>query len=360
MNTKDLTFKFSKSNSKEVKIHVGNKFLDIFPLLIKPFDIDKIFIIADSTVYSLHGESLNTKFSKLFDTHIIIHQGYEKNKNLKTLTNIINSFFELGGTSHSCIITLGGGITGNMGGLASAMIYRGVKLVHIPTTLLAQLDSAPDVKQSVNSGAIKNAIGAYKAPDVVLIDTNFLTSLSERELLSGIAEATKHAFAQDLELLEIICFKNKSLAIYEEIIVRTIDLKITHWKNTPTMWNDTEQIERLTHLGHTVGKVLEMIDLDHFTHGEAISHGMIIEFYAAYIKGYMQLEEVIKARTILSKLNLLKEFNSAYTADHIMSRLFHSTTPIIALLHGLGSSVTSSEHIDQDTLSKSLNWYLTM
>lgn len=360
---RSLSFNFSKTSSKNVKIEIGLNSINSLNELLAEYKADNIFIICDSVVAGLYLKKIQKKLEKAFSVKTIVHDAGEKNKNIKIVASILDEFFINGGTPKSIICSLGGGVTGNIAGFVASILFRGIKLVHIPTTLLSQLDSAPDVKQSVNTKFIKNSVGSYMAPNLVLIDPQFFRSLSEREIRSGYAEAIKHAFAQDLEFLNYIInlFKDdsyKNMKYLEEIIYKTINLKIKHWENTPTMWNDKLKTERLTHLGHTVGKILEMVDLDYLTHGEAIAHGMVIEFYISSKLGYLPRKKVEKAKIILDDIGLLYPLNEKYTLAKILQLLYRSEDePLVALLKDFGNPVTVSMPLPKNITEEALDWY---
>ena len=283
MEKPDLNFTFRKNIDKNVSIYIGKNSSRKLAVILDGLSPDKVFIVCDSKIFGLYAESIRDSVAKKYPVHVITHKSEESNKSLDTITQISNDFFANGGTSQSIIVALGGGITGNMAGFFASTVFRGIKLMHVPTTLLAQVDSAVDVKQSVNSSRIKNSIGSYKAPDVVIIDPNFLKSLDDREIRAGLGEAVKHGLAQDMSFVEyILACDKQNIDTLQRIVTKTISLKIEHWGKTPTIWNDSHRIERLTHLGHTTGKILEMIDVDYLTHGEAIAHGMVIEAYMSY------------------------------------------------------------------------------
>lgn len=359
MSDSGLSFRFKKRIEVDVLLNfqqnsllgIASHFVDLSP--------DKIFVVCDANVEKLYGLSLVKHLQKSYPTYLLVHGPDEASKTLHTLSDLSDGFFSNGGTSRSCICAIGGGITGNIGGFLSAILYRGIKLVHVPTTLLAQLDSAADVKQSVNAPHIKNAIGAYKAPDRVIIDSTMLSTLPEREILSGLGEAIKHGFSQDLKLVDrILDVQAADIDTLEYITQRTIELKIEHWSNTPTIWNDRKKIELLTHLGHTTGKILEMVNVDYLTHGEAISHGMVIEAYASNARGLLDMGAVNYIRTALYKRGLLFPLDDSYGTDVILEKLYsNNAAPIFALLKELGNPTTESTTVDRDIMKRSLQTY---
>lgn len=361
----NLGFTFNKKINKRVNIIVNSGSIQKIEEYISSLDVDKVFFITDSAIFDLYGEEIKAA-TKNLNTYFIFHFPGERHKNLFTVEEIVNQLFKNKITSKSVICALGGGVTGNMAGFIASTVYRGIKLVHIPTTLLAQLDSAPDVKQSVNGPGVKNAIGSYKAPDLVVVDPTFLKTLSNREIKSGIAEAVKHGFAQDLAFLKFIVSSAidgnlNDVDVLEKIIYKTISLKIDHWRKTPSKWNEIKKIERLTHLGHTIGKALEMVEIDYLTHGEAISHGMVIEFYISSKKKHLDFKSVNYAKKILEELGLLFPLSEVYAAENILKCLYSSGSsrdqPVFALLKKLGNPDTVSTIIPKKIIAEAINWH---
>ena len=357
----ELNFPFNKKNEAVVKVCIGQGVSQHIASIIRDLNPDVCFIVCDTTVKKLYATKISNSLLKLYPTHTIVHQPDEANKNLHTLAKISDEFFTRGGTSKSVIIALGGGITGNIAGLFASIVFRGINLVHVPTTLLAQLDSAADVKQSVNSNTLKNSLGSYKAPNAVIIDPKFLESLSDREIRAGIGEAVKHGIAQDMDFVEFLlnCDIHDTVVL-EKIITHTIELKIQHWQNTPGIWNDELKVERLTHLGHTTGKVLEMMDIDYLTHGEAISHGMVIEAYMSYQLGHTTIDTAENIYKILTSLKLLYPLSKKYNLQTITDNLYakDGAHPLFALLQDLGNPDMVSVSVPKKDAEVSIKWYL--
>lgn len=357
----ELQFTFRRNIEQDVRIYISTDTGKALRIIFSEMRPDKVFIISDQKVGDLYADKVVSSIQERFATNRIIHAPDERHKNLQQIDSISNAFFASGGTSKSCIVALGGGITGNMAGLFATLAFRGLPLIHVPTTLLAQVDSAADVKQSVNAGRLKNSLGAYKAPDAVIINPVYCQSLSDRELRAGLGEAIKHGFAQDLHFVErIVSGQPRDLQFLTDVATTAISLKIEHWHNTPTIWNDKKKVERLTHLGHTVGKILEMIEVDYLTHGEAISHGMIIEAYASHFAGYLSSDEVEYMQSKLRQLELLYPLSKKYTRSAILSGLYpqQNLHPIYALLRELGNPNTVSTTLPKATVAQAIQLHL--
>lgn len=360
-NLTHLDFVFKKTYTTPVEVLVGVGAIKQLPKAIARLNPDKVFVVCDTHIEKLYLEDVKKLLADSYEVHSITHEPNESNKKLETVAEISSQFFAHGGSTQSVICTLGGGVTANMVGLFASIAYRGVHLINIPTTLMSQVDSAADVKHSVNSERIKNAIGSYKAPDIVIIDPNFLKSLSPRGLRAGIGEVVKHGISQDMKFVNFLLTADYSdPEVLKYIAATTISLKIDHWKNSPGMWNDTKVVRRLTHLGHVTGKIFEMIHIDYLTHGEAISHGIVIETYASHLMGNIDMESVEKMRSVLQQLELLYPLDETYTVDTIMDRVYgESDKPLFALLTGLGNPNVLSTEIPEETYRKAVSWYLS-
>lgn len=362
-----LLFKFQRENKQDTNIFVRRKADKYIAGVCIAADTDKVFILADSVVAEDYACNIAAVLKQKVSTLLLTIHATEKNKNLNTLYSLAEKMAAREVTNKSTIIAIGGGIVGNIAGMLAGLLFRGIKLIHVPTTLLAQVDSAADVKQSVNCAVSKNIIGIYYAPVAVVIDVNTLNTLPAREIRSGIAESIKHALAQDQDFLEFIRTnvnpENINLDILEQIIIRTLSLKIQHWKGTSTMWNAPpgKKPERLTHLGHTTGKILEILQKDEITHGEAISHGMIIEAICAYKMGIGNKEIISLMRDVFEKFQLLYPLQKAVTPKNIIDLLYgrgpKKHFPIFALLREIANSQTVSITIPSEILESALFEY---
>ena len=142
-----LGFVFKKNYSNPVEVLIGIGAVDQLSTAIAPLKPDKVFVICDTHIAKLYLKEMEQRLASKYEVHTIIHQPDEGNKKIEAVARMSSEFFAYGGTSRSVICAFGGGLTANMAGLFASLAYRGVPFVNIPTTLLAQLDSAADVKQ---------------------------------------------------------------------------------------------------------------------------------------------------------------------------------------------------------------------
>ena len=164
----------------------------------------KILIISNEEIANLYGEKIKKSFKNNFQVEIFIIKAGENHKNIYTLNEIYNAAFKFGLERNSLLIALGGGIVGDITGLAAATWLRGIDYIQIPTTLLSMVDSSVGGKTAVNHPKGKNLIGAFYQPEAVFIDTNTLKTLPIREFKAGLAEVIKYGVIKDKNLFEYL------------------------------------------------------------------------------------------------------------------------------------------------------------
>ena len=234
----------------------------------------------------------------------------EINKNLETCIGVWNAITELGGDRKSLLITLGGGVITDLGGFVASCFKRGIDFINIPTTLLSMVDASVGGKTGVDLGVLKNQIGVFANPQMVIVDDDYLETLSEREVQSGTAEIIKYGLTYDTKLFNEIKL-NKYHKI-KELIFRSIEVK-----NEVVLQDPKENsLRKILNFGHTLGHAIESFYLEsedkkNLTHGEAIAIGMVCECYMSHKLLNFPLEKVNQVKeTVLSiydKTNLLKQ-----------------------------------------------------
>lgn len=233
----------------------------------------RICVITDSNVAGYYLDGLEQQLSILNKPvfHHIIPAG-EEYKNLETVSLIYDTLSNHQFGRDDMIIALGGGVTGDIAGFAAATFLRGIKhLVQIPTTLLAQVDSSVGGKTGVDLPQGKNLVGAFRQPDLVLIDPEVLDTLPERVFKAGMAEVIKYGCISDPELLEMVTKEDYKIRIIE-LIESCVRIKIKVVEEDET----EEGIRRILNFGHTIGHSVEKLgNFTELSHGEAVSIGMV-------------------------------------------------------------------------------------
>lgn len=238
------------------------------------------FVITDSNVYKLYFRLIESAFP---GAPVYVFTAGERSKNKDTLFKILDKMITAGATRKTTVIALGGGVVGDVAGLAAALYMRGVELVQIPTTLLSQVDSSVGGKTAVDYKGVKNVIGAFYQPSMVIVDPVFLKTLPKRELKCGLGEIVKYGALDcgiynklqqnsvrlfDLQFLEGItaeCIRHKAKVVTEDE-------------------RDISGARKALNVGHTTGHAFELY-YRRKSHGEYVLIGMYYELYLAEMAG---------------------------------------------------------------------------
>lgn len=275
--------------------------------LIRKKAYSKLFILVDENTFEHCYPKFISKIESESPIEIIEIDAGEEFKTIDTCIGVWDAITELGGDRKSLLITLGGGVITDLGGFVASCFKRGIDFVNIPTTLLAMVDASVGGKTGVDLGVLKNQIGLFANPKLVIIDSNFLASLKKRDFTSGLAEVIKYGLTFDMSLLEKI--KDLDFESLDEIIYKSIQIK-----NNVVLKDPKEnQLRKVLNYGHTLGHAIESYYLespvkDSLTHGEAIAIGMICESYLSHKTLGLSLEtaEKIKADilSVFQKIHL--------------------------------------------------------
>lgn len=231
------------------------------------------FVITDCVVDTLHGKRIADALDQAHGdvVRIVVPDG-EPTKSLAGYAALASEVLRLEPDECSTIIAIGGGLVCNLAGMLAATLFRGVRLVHVPTTLMAQCDAAIGHKQAINGPGGKNLLGAYYAPSHIVVDPSLLQTLPRWRMSDGFAEVLKHAFAQDVELLDWTREGSlDDLDFVTQCIERNISLKCALMREDPTERNQGMVLQ----YGHTVGHAVEHASNYALGHGESVAIGMV-------------------------------------------------------------------------------------
>ena len=286
----------SIASSTDCPIILGNNFKKDLPPRLRLLSADKYIIITDQVVHRLYGKQfLQTMKHENLETKLFVIPSGEQYKTFTTLNDLATRILASGITKKSCLILLGGGVIGNLAGFLAAILMRGIRFVHVPTTVMSQIDSTTGGKQAVNTEHGKNLLGTFYEPQFIYIDFSFIKTLPKREFNSGMAEAIKHGLCQSKKLLKLI-----DNNIYPDIVREVIALKIQLIESDPR-----EKKEGLALVyGHTIGHALETASAHQLNHGEAISIGMVAAVHISNAMHFCNKELVSLHENILKKHGL--------------------------------------------------------
>ena len=233
------------------------------------FNLDRrVMILTDEGVPAEYAAAVA---SAAKDAAIFTVKEGEGSKSLSTLEELLSAMAKLGMTRRDCLVAVGGGVVGDLGGFAASCYMRGIDFYNIPTTLLAQVDSSIGGKTAIDFMGVKNVVGAFYQPKGVIIDPDVLKTLPERQISNGLAESIKMAMTSDKELFSLIEENEITDEILEQIIVRSIKIK----KAVVEADECERGIRKILNLGHTLGHGIEAVSGGALYHGECVAIGML-------------------------------------------------------------------------------------
>ena len=262
---------------------------------------DDCLIVSNVTVSPLYGQRIIDNLAGKKTTLVELPDG-EAHKNIATMQIVLDSLVADGANRDTTVIALGGGVVGDIAGFAAACYMRGVSFIQVPTTLLAQVDSSVGGKTGVNHPEGKNLIGAFHQPQVVMIDTDTLRTLPDRELKAGLAEVIKHGAISDIEFFTWLEENMQDLldrdpAALAHAIQRSCEIK------AGVVAEDEREAGRraILNFGHTFGHAIEhCLGYGECLHGEAVAIGMLM---AAELSGIAQAD-VSRLRSVIAAAGL--------------------------------------------------------
>lgn len=283
-----------------------------------------IFILVDSNTSEHCLSYFLSSLVVEIPLEIIELEPGEEHKTIATCVEVWQTLIELGADRKTLLVNLGGGVVTDLGGFVASTFKRGIDFINVPTSLLGMVDAAIGGKNGVDLGPIKNQIGVINPPRAVLIDTDFLSTLPNNQMRSGLAEMLKHGLIYDKTYWEK--FKNLSKLDHydlEELVYRSIEIKNQIVQQDPT----ENGIRKALNFGHTLGHAIESYFLDNnekksLLHGEAIAAGMILEAYLSYEKQLLNWEDYIEIKTLLLSLYEPIDF-SEKDIEEILTYLIH-------------------------------------
>jgi 3-dehydroquinate synthase len=262
----------------------------------------RIFV-SSPTVWDLHGDGIQ-RASK--DAPILIPDG-ERFKNNVTVGRVYEGLIELGADRSTVVIAVGGGVVGDLVGFAAATYLRGVRFVQIPTTVMAQVDSAIGGKVGINHPLGKNLIGAFHAPRLVIADPAVLSTLPRREFRAGLYEVIKYGVIAKAALFDQVTSSLAPLFAREDAVLTPVIADSCRIKAEVVSADEREGgLRRILNFGHTIGHALEAVTkYRRFRHGEAVAYGMLAAMHLGVARGVTPLEARDRLADAIGKLGPL-------------------------------------------------------
>ncbi len=318
-----------KTSSQTYPIIIGSNLISSLSKLIKVHSIkfEKCLLIIDKKI----PKKLISKIKKnLKNKKIYFHflSASEKNKNIKNVNIITQVLLKKNFSRQDCLITIGGGITGDIGGFAASIFKRGIQFINIPTTLLSQVDSSIGGKTGVNTNFGKNLIGSFYQPKLVISDINFLSSLPKREIICGYGEILKHSIIANKKLY---IFLNKNfhniLKIKSPFIEKAIYESCKIKKKIVEKDERESGLRRILNFGHTFAHAYEATlgYTKKLNHGEAVILGINTALTFSFKNKFLEKKEYKLIQKHLSNFDILNNINNYFSKKSIDKILFFMT-----------------------------------
>lgn len=329
--------------NQDYTITISNGIIDKISEIVDFSKYSKIAILTDKNlVKSGWLSKLENGFKSSTDKEISIIKikAGEKHKNIKTVEKIWKQMLEAGLDRKSLLINLGGGVVCDMGGLCASTYMRGIAFMQIPTTLLSQVDASVGGKTGFDFCDVKNCIGAFTHPKAVIIDTDTLSTLPNREFISGFGEVLKYGMIYDKEFFDYL--KNLEVRTFTDLSKDNLSriIKVSCEIKAKVVEEDFKEgsIRKILNYGHTLGHAIESLSLKSrkaLLHGEAVAIGMLGEAYIAKKLGRITETEFTEIKEIIRNYNLPTKYKTN-KKEQIYNLLFK----------------------DKKTVGKKINWVL--
>ena len=341
-------------------IHIGQALLGQTNLVVPHLKGKQVLIVTNETVAPLYLKTTLAAFTDFQTDSVILPDG-EEYKNLTVLNQIFDTLLQDRFDRQTTLVALGGGVVGDMTGFAAACYQRGVPFIQIPTTLLAQVDSSVGGKTGVNHPLGKNMIGAFHQPQCVVIDTDTLQTLDDRQLSAGLAEVVKYGLINDLEFFEWL-EQHATELCQRDAQALTFAIARSCQNKANIVAEDERETGRraLLNLGHTFGHAIETgVGYGQILHGEAVAIGMCLAAQFSAQLGWLQATEVTRIQTLLNQMALPIQLPTGLSVEQLLAGMkvdkkVRDGKVRLVLLSRLGQALITDQY-DPNLLRQCLN-----
>ncbi len=367
---------------KRLRVGLGGRGYDIVvgagllanagPLMRPALPAPRVIVVSDENVAPLYLDRLAASLAGAgVENHAIVLPAGEQTKEFGQLRALTEEILDARVERQTTIVALGGGVIGDLAGFAASITLRGLPLIQVPTSLLAQVDSSVGGKTGINTRHGKNLVGAFHQPSLVLADVETLRTLPRRELLAGYAETVKYGLIDDPGFFDWLearnaRFRDCDVAVQTEAVARCCAAKAA------VVAEDEREMGRraLLNLGHTFAHALELQTGygGALLHGEAVAIGMVMAFDLSTRLGLCPPEDLARVRHHLSEAGLPTDLSgiadSCWSADTLMSHMLsdkkvRGKRPTFVLVRGIGRAFTTQD-VESDEVRRLLADFLAL
>jgi 3-dehydroquinate synthase len=296
-----------------------------------PVKAGKVFVVTTEDVWKLHGDPLSAAVPGCI---VLFYPGGESNKRLSSLETLAEQMVASGADRTSVVIGFGGGIVTDLGGFLAAVFMRGIPVLQIPTTLLAQVDAAVGGKTGVNLVNGKNLIGSFHQPLAVLIDPAVISTLPEREYRTGLFEVVKTGVIRDSALFDLMEQSSEAVLAMQPDVVDDIISAAVRVKAEVVSADEKEgDLRRILNFGHTIGHAIEAeTQYVRLLHGEAVAWGMLAATRLAELRGRLSANDATRIVKTICRYGPLPSVNDL-DPDRLIARLANDKKTLQGKVH---------------------------
>jgi 3-dehydroquinate synthase len=322
-------------------------------------EFSSVHVLTSPKVWRAGGKAVKRAIPREASENAHLFDDAETKKNMRTVELLCRKLTRAGADRKSVIVAVGGGVVGDVAGFVAASYLRGVALVHVPTTLVAQVDSSIGGKTGVNLPEGKNLVGAFYAPRLVVIDTDLLRTLPERQFRSGVGEVIKYGVIADAELFAYLeqnmeKLRRRDRDVLDYLIPRCVEIK------TDVVSRDEREsgLREILNFGHTFGHALESVTkYRRYLHGEAVTWGMIAAALLGRELGITRNDDVSRMTSLIRRMGKLPDWPRVAPKILITAMLSDKKTRAGKLRFVLSPRIggaPSSEAVSMDALERAM------
>jgi 3-dehydroquinate synthase len=298
-----------------------------------PSKAGKLFVISTEDVWRHQGDAIERGLGGV--VYEVLHlPGGEEHKRLAPVERLAEEMVRRGGDRTSLVVAFGGGIVGDMAGFLAAIFMRGIPVLQVPTTLLAQVDASLGGKTGVNLVTGKNLIGSFHQPIAVLIDPSVLATLPEREYRAGLHEIVKAGVIREPDLFRFLADRSREVLARQPQALDRIIADAVRMKCEVVSADEREgDLRRILNLGHTFGHALEAeTGYTRFLHGEAVAFGMRAALFLSQMTGHLSAEDAVEMLDLLRLYGPIPPLDGIPAAS-LLARLVHDKKTVRGKVH---------------------------
>ena len=305
--------------ARPYKVHIGEGLLaHVGEIARENSLVGHAAILTDEHVAKLYSEPLRGSLEQkgfVVSSHLV--ESGESSKSLAVAERVCEALAQSGINRQSFIVALGGGVVGDLAGFVAAIYYRGIPVIHVPTTVMAQVDSSIGGKTAVNLRAGKNLVGAFHQPRVIIADTDTLKTLGRREWNEGFAEVIKYGVIRDASLLSQL---EQGITSMPDLVEHCVEIKASYVVEDEF---ETTGNRALLNFGHTLGHAIEAAaGYGKLLHGEAIALGMMAALDVSVRRAGLSAEEAKRVKAVIQRYELPNRLPGEISLAAILSTVF--------------------------------------